>query len=366
MATVELRGLTLRIQQKAIVQKLNLTIPSGKMFALLGPSGGGKTTTLRLIGGFLRPSEGQVLIDGEDVTQLTPERRPTSMVFQQYALWPHMTVWQNVVYGLVLRKLPKAEMEERVHEALTMVGLTGYERAYPAQLSGGQQQRVALARSLVLQPKVLLLDEPLSNLDAKLRLRVREEIREIQQRVGITTVLVTHDQDEALSIADQVAVLADGQIQQVGTPDVLYDHPRNQFVANFVGTMNWFAGRKDHNGVMISGRMIPVEMSLPVSLTQQELVIGVRPEDVLLTDDTRDPEARVSRIVSRGHFQEVVLTSTIGDIHVFTTYRKTYEAPIHFRFARCHLFTPEGEAVVERSNAAVNALNFRGNGVVVQ
>ena len=179
---------------RTIVADMQLEVRPHELTCLLGPSGCGKTTTLRMIGGFLQPDAGQILIDGVDVSRLAPERRPTAMVFQNYALWPHMTVFKNVAFGLKLRKLPKAEIRERVESVLELVGLTHHTHSYPARISGGEQQRVALARALVLEPKVLLLDEPLSNLDAKLRVRVREDIREIQQRIGITTVFVTHDQ----------------------------------------------------------------------------------------------------------------------------------------------------------------------------
>jgi putative spermidine/putrescine transport system ATP-binding protein len=265
------------------------------------------------------------------------------MMFQQYALWPHMTIWHNVAYGLTLRNLSKEVVEERTQGMLEMLGLSGLERSYPAQLSGGQQQRVALARSLVLQPKVLLLDEPLSNLDAKLRVRVREEIRAIQQRVGITTVLVTHDQDEALSIADQVAVLAEGRILQVDRPQRLYEAPRTQFVANFVGTMNWFDGRVDHGRVIVNEIAVPLEQWSGVERGIGR--IGIRPEDVQLDVDTDDPEARVVRRVSRGHYQEWILQTEFGHMQVFGKNGKAAEDRVRYRFARCHLFSAADEAI---------------------
>ncbi|HSP71366.1 MAG TPA: ABC transporter ATP-binding protein, partial [Gaiellaceae bacterium] len=219
---------------RRIVDGLELEVRAGELTCLLGPSGCGKTTTLRMIGGFLHPDAGRILIDGEDVGALAPERRPTAMVFQNYALWPHMTVFKNVAFGLRLRKLPKAEIKQRVERMLELVGLTHHMTSYPARISGGEQQRVALARALVLEPKVLLLDEPLSNLDAKLRVRVREDIREIQQRIGITTVFVTHDQDEALSISDRIAVMNEGNVEQYADARSLYREPGTTFVANFV------------------------------------------------------------------------------------------------------------------------------------
>ena len=213
------------------------------MVCLLGPSGCGKTTTLRMIAGFLEPDGGAVIIDGADVTDLPPERRPTAMVFQNYALWPHMSVFDNIAFGLKLRKMPKPEIAQRVESVLELVGLTHHIRSRPTRISGGEQQRVALARALVQEPKVLLLDEPLSNLDAKLRVRVREDIREIQQRLGITTVFVTHDQDEALSISDRVAVMNGGRIEQYASPVDIYRSPATTFVGGFVGATNTVAGR---------------------------------------------------------------------------------------------------------------------------
>ena len=248
--TIEVPHAGLRLERvskalggRTIVSGLDLDVRAGELTCLLGPSGCGKTTTLRMIGGFLRQDDGRVLIDGQDVGGLPPERRPTAMVFQNYALWPHMTVFKNVSFGLRLRKLPKQEIEERVERVLELVGLTHHLHSYPARISGGEQQRVALARALVLEPKVLLLDEPLSNLDAKLRVRVREDIREIQQRIGITTVFVTHDQDEALSIADRIAVMSGGMVEQYADARGLYREPETMFVANFVGAMNVYRGK---------------------------------------------------------------------------------------------------------------------------
>ena len=213
---------------REVVSDLSMTVPSGQLVCLLGPSGCGKTTTLRMIAGFLRPDVGQITIGGIDVTDLPPEDRPTAMVFQNYALWPHMTVFKNVAFGLRLRKLPKREVNDRVMAVLKLVNLERAGDRHPTQLSGGEQQRVALARAIVLEPKLLLLDEPLSNLDAKLRVGVREEIREIQQRLGIAMVFVTHDQDEALSIADRVAVMSGGRIEQFAEPEThtLVQRPR--------------------------------------------------------------------------------------------------------------------------------------------
>ena len=235
---VQLQHLHKRFGDIHAVDDVNLAVAEGTLVCLLGPSGCGKTTTLRMIGGFEEPSGGQIFIGDEEITQLPPYVRPTAMVFQNYALFPHMSVAENVAYGLRARRVAKHEIKERVAEAIALMELTGQEHKAPPQLSGGQQQRVALARALVIRPKVLLFDEPLSNLDARLRVRMRTEIRQIQQRLGITSIYVTHDQEEAFSLADQVAIMNRGRLVQLGTPYELYHTPADQFVAEFVGLSN--------------------------------------------------------------------------------------------------------------------------------
>ena len=225
-----------------VLEDVTLAIEPGEFFAFLGPSGCGKTTLLRIIAGFNRPDRGRVLLAGEDISHLPPWKRDVGMVFQSYALWPHMSVRRNVAFGLEERRLPRAEIDRRVDEALDLVGLTPLAERRPSQLSGGQQQRVAVARTVAVRPKVLLLDEPLSNLDAKLRVQVRRELRDLQQRLGLTTIFVTHDQEEANTICDRIAVMNDGVVQQVGTPMELYERPANLFVASFLGTANIVAG----------------------------------------------------------------------------------------------------------------------------
>jgi ABC-type Fe3+/spermidine/putrescine transport system ATPase subunit len=222
---------------------VNLSIAAGEYFALLGPSGGGKTTLLRLLGGFIRPSAGQILLHGRDVSEQPPNRRPTSMVFQSFALFPHMTVAQNVGYGLRLRKLPRAEVKERVGAMLDLVGLSELADRMPHALSGGQQQRVQLGRSLVLETDILLLDEPLAALDAKLRKDMCLELKHLQEQVGITFVHVTHNQEEAMTVADNMAIIADGELIETGTPRTLYEKPRRRFTADFIGENNIFTGR---------------------------------------------------------------------------------------------------------------------------
>ena len=225
-----------------VLKNINLEIEAGEFFAFLGPSGCGKTTLLRLIAGFNQADRGRVLVGGADVSSLPPWKRDVGMVFQSYALWPHMTVRRNVAFGLEERRLPRAEIDQRVTQALDLVGLGTLADRRPSQLSGGQQQRVAVARTIVIRPKVLLLDEPLSNLDAKLRIQVRRELRDLQQRLGITTIFVTHDQEEANTICDRIAVMNDGVVQQIGTPMELYERPANLFVASFLGSANILHG----------------------------------------------------------------------------------------------------------------------------
>jgi spermidine/putrescine transport system ATP-binding protein len=235
---VELRSLTKRYEEVVAVDAINATIKAGEFFSLLGPSGCGKTTTLRMIAGFVRPTDGEILLDGVDVAQVPPHRRNVHTVFQNYALFPHLNVFDNVAFGLKRKKVPKDETNRRVEEAIALVELAGYGHRKPSQLSGGQQQRVALARALVLRPAVLLLDEPLGALDAKIRKQLRIELKALQEEVGITFVFVTHDQEEALSMSDRLAVMSNGNIEQVGTPAEVYEDPATVFVADFLGVSN--------------------------------------------------------------------------------------------------------------------------------
>jgi ABC-type Fe3+/spermidine/putrescine transport system ATPase subunit len=235
LVKVELRGVTKRFGDVLAAGDVSLQIEDGEFFTFLGPSGCGKTTTMRMIAGLEYPDEGEVFFDGEDVTNLPSFRRNTGMVFQNYALWPHMKVFENVAYGLRVRKVEQAELKKRVNDALELVHLGGLGDRFPSQLSGGQQQRVALARVMVINPSVLLLDEPLSNLDAKLRVEMREEIKDLQKELGITTIYVTHDQEEAMAVSDRVAIQNHGVIRQVGSPSDIYSYPRDVFIATFIG-----------------------------------------------------------------------------------------------------------------------------------
>ncbi|MDL1861227.1 ABC transporter ATP-binding protein [Betaproteobacteria bacterium PRO7] len=239
---IAVQNATKRFGAMAAANDVTLAVEEGELFTLLGPSGCGKTTLLRLIAGFYSPDEGEIRFDGQRVNEVPPHERGIGMVFQNYALWPHMTVFDNVAYGLKLRKVGGGEIEKRVHAVLEKVKLGGLDKRYPGQLSGGQQQRVALARALVLNPEILLLDEPLSNLDAKIRIQVRAEIRKLQKELGITTIYVTHDQEEALTLSDRIAVFDKGKLLEVGPPKTLYEHPRTRFVADFIGINNLIEG----------------------------------------------------------------------------------------------------------------------------
>jgi putative spermidine/putrescine transport system ATP-binding protein len=317
VARLSLHHLTKRFGPHAAVHDLALEVADGELMCLLGPSGCGKTTTLRMIGGFTAPDGGDILINGQSVVALPPERRPTAMVFQRYNLWPHMTVANNIAFGLRVRHQPRPEIAARVRTALTLVGLPGAGGKYPHQLSGGEQQRVAVARALVLEPQILLLDEPFSNLNARLRVHMREEVKQLQRKIGITTVFVTHDQEEALTIADRIAVMKDGVLQQVDTPAALYTHPRTLFVADFIGTMNLLPARTDAaSRTLVVGRWrLPLP---PVSWPDGgEVTLAVRPEDLAV--DPNGVPARIRRVVNLGHYQQVLLDSPEGALlRVFT------------------------------------------------
>ncbi|MCX7786799.1 MAG: ABC transporter ATP-binding protein [Spirochaetes bacterium] len=242
MSELRMENLVARYGKVTALDRLNLTIKDGELVTLLGPSGCGKTTTLRSVSGFLKPDEGNIYIGHRNITDIPPEKRGIGLVFQNYALWPHMTVFQNLAFGLELRKVPLEEIRKKVRSVLSIVKLEGYEDRYPRQLSGGQQQRVALARAIILEPDILLLDEPLSNLDALLREQMRFEIAQIHKRLGITTLYVTHDQTEAMVISDRIVIMKDGKVMQDGRPEEIYLRPTNRFVAGFMGTTTFLEG----------------------------------------------------------------------------------------------------------------------------
>ena len=270
------------------VKDTSLEITPGSFVTLLGPSGCGKTTTLRMIAGFESPDEGEIYLGGEAINALTPNKRDTAMVFQSYALLPHYNIFDNVAYGLKLRKMDKNTIREKVTKILALVGLEGMEERMTNQLSGGQQQRVALARALVLEPGVLLFDEPLSNLDAKLRVTMRTEIRRIQQEAGITAIYVTHDQSEAMALSDQIIIMEKGVVAQIGTPQEIYYHPASEFVADFIGEANFLKGKlSDKNGdcgsVTVEGHMVPV-VGVSEQPVGKDCTLVLRPESAILAD----------------------------------------------------------------------------------
>ncbi|OLC54204.1 MAG: hypothetical protein AUH85_12410 [Chloroflexi bacterium 13_1_40CM_4_68_4] len=345
MAEVELKNVTKYYKDVAAVSDVSLRIADREFVALLGPSGCGKTTTLRMLAGFIRPDSGQILIDGKDATEVPPERRPTAMVFQNYALWPHMTVQDNIAFGLRLRRVPRERIAERTRAMLEVVRLPGVEKRYPSQLSGGQQQRVALARALVLGPKILLLDEPLSNLDAKLRVRMRDEIRRIQQELQITTVYVTHDQEEALTMADRIAVMDKGVVQQAGDAVEIYERPATRFVADFIGSSNFFAGRLQlANGgsrARIGDATIPLESADGLA-DGAAVTVSARPEDVEVLRAPAPDAFRLedARLVNFGAYQRLVgRNAALGVVEARVAKSFRLDAgPVYARFTRARAF----------------------------
>jgi putative 2-aminoethylphosphonate ABC transporter ATP-binding protein len=278
------------------VQNVDLVIEPGEFICFLGPSGCGKTTLLRIITGFEQQTIGNLIYDGKVINDVIPQKRDFGIVFQSYALFPNMTVHQNISFGLKMRKVPKRLSDERVSEILQLVGLTEWERHYPSQLSGGQQQRVALGRAIAIKPKVLLLDEPLSALDAKIRLRLRTVIKKLQEELGITMIYVTHDQEEALAMADRVVIMRDGEIRQIGTPWEIYKEPKTSFIAEFVGTSNFITGKKK-NGKVQFGQLEMVVSNLD-NIDSETVYLAIRPENIeLLAENISAENYLLSNIV---------------------------------------------------------------------
>lgn len=301
---------------KPSVNDVSFSLPRGEMLALLGPSGCGKTTILRMIAGLVEPSSGSILLDGTEISRTPVHRRNMGMVFQAYALFPHLTVAENIAFGLEMRNVSKADRAPRVERALDLVKLTGLGDRRVSQLSGGQQQRCAIARSLVIEPTLLLLDEPLSNLDAKLRDEMRDEIRDIQHRTGVTTIFVTHDQDEALSMADRLAVMSAGHLEQIGTPRQIFDQPATEFVASFIGAGNFFHGHARSAGVAEIDGYGPFRFEGPQT---GDVRLLVRPHRLSLVRDTPSAETNlfhgtVEHFVYRG--QILTLTVNTGTLHL--------------------------------------------------
>jgi iron(III) transport system ATP-binding protein len=346
-ASVEFRNVTMRYGSVVAVNNVSFTIEPGKLVTLLGPSGCGKTTTLRMIAGLEIASEGQILIGGKDVTRLSAADRDVSMVFQSYALFPHMSVLENVAYGPTVKGLGKAISQQMAFEKLELVGLKGLEKRFPSELSGGQQQRVAVARALVLEPQVLLFDEPLSNLDAKLRRRVREDIRRLQQQLNLTVAYVTHDQEEALAVSDRIIVMSNAVIAQEGSPRELYQEPANAFVADFIGDANIVDGEI----LRVAKNIADVRIgTATISLPARGLPIGpariaIRPESLLLslkkeskTTAKGDGRSLPGKIVSSaflGNHMDVVVSSEIGELFLVLPAQNDMAigAPVSLSFA---------------------------------
>lgn len=311
------------------VRGINLDVYEGEIVTMLGPSGCGKTTILRTIGGFLDVNAGDITINSDSIINLPPEKRPTAMVFQSYNLWPHMTIYENLAFGLKLKKVPKAEISKRIETMLALVKMQGHNKKYPNQLSGGQQQRIAIARSLLLQPQVLLLDEPFSALDAKIRNQMRVELKRIQSELGITVVFVTHDQEEAMSISHRIVVMNKGHFEQVGSPTEIYDDPQTPFVASFIGEMNFW--------------------------TKGDEVFAIRPEEVAVSKDKTDSDLKgiVKTIMILGHYVEAKIDV---DGEIFTSFIPREQAKglaegdmVYLHFGRHKVFDKKDCADLEKN-----------------
>jgi iron(III) transport system ATP-binding protein len=322
MGFLELQGLTKRYGTAPVVKELSLSVEKGQLVCLLGPSGCGKTTTLRLIAGFLEPDAGEIRVGGRRVSapgdSEPPERRNMSMIFQSYALWPHMTVFDNVAYGLKLRGLAKAEVQQRADTILAATKLTQLAQRYPGELSGGQQQRVSLARALVVEPETLLLDEPLSNLDANLREEMRFEIRRLHDKFRYTTVYVTHDQVEAMTTADLIVVMNQGVIEQAGSPEEIYQRPRTEFVARFIGGTNIFRGRGDGAGGVAAGNGLFLRCGSGEFARDGDTAVSVRHHDVRLAatrpdGETNSVQGTVARQIYLGSHRDYLVTLPDGE-----------------------------------------------------
>jgi iron(III) transport system ATP-binding protein len=314
VADLKIQGLAKSYKDVRVLESIDLDIASGEFFTLLGPSGCGKTTLLRTIAGFQHQDRGEIIVNGERIDHKPAHKRDIGMVFQDYAVFPHLTVADNVAFGLKARSLPKGEIEARVAESLKMVRLDGYQGRLPAEMSGGQQQRIGLARAMAIRPTLLLMDEPLSNLDAKLRIELREDIRDIQRRLGITTIYVTHDQEEALAVSDRICVMNKGNVEQIGTPFEIYRKPLRRFAASFVGTMNFVPGRLADGRLHIGGQTIayPVGTSEPVE-------VAIRPENVLLAGmafegETISLRGEVQKVTFLGREAHYTLRTEVGEI----------------------------------------------------
>jgi spermidine/putrescine ABC transporter ATP-binding subunit len=357
-ADVQLRNVGKHYGDHWVVRDVNLCVSGGEFYTFLGPCGCGKTTLLRIIAGFLRPDEGLVYLDNQLVNLVPPWRRGVGMVFQNYALWPHMTVFENVAFGLRERKVARGEIETRVAEALKQVDLTGTEKRRPSELSGGQQQRVALARTLVIQPRVLLLDEPLSNLDAKLRVEMRLALLKLQRDLKLTTIYVTHDQEEALTLSTRIAVIHGGRIAQEGKPREIYEQPADDFVAAFVGQSNLFSGkvtRREKSELEVElGDGVLIDVALPPAEAPPKagarVVLSIRPEAIELHEDSGTPREH-NRIKG-----EIVASAYQGS-------SIEYEVMAIGRTIKARTMNPKGKRLYQRGERV--SVYFRAEDVVV-
>lgn len=327
MTFVDLKDIRVSYDGKQdILKDLSISMEKGELVSLLGPSGCGKTTTLRVIAGLIKPADGQFLLDQEELTKVPVHKRNFGMVFQSYALFPHLTIAENVAFGLKLRKESKAVMDEKVANMLKVCGLENFGSRYPKQLSGGQRQRVALARALVIEPKLLLLDEPLSNLDAKLRVAMRIEIKRIQQQLGITTVFVTHDQEECFSISDKVAIMNNGVIEQYDSPEVIYRRPKTQFVAQFIGFENFFPVTKisEQNYQTENGQLFA---SAQTDSTSEEAIATIRPEDIEIVKEKNSETVEGTVLVRTflGKSYQYEVETALGKLLVNGSDQQVYE-----------------------------------------
>ena len=334
---LQLKNINKYFGKNHVIKNVNLNFEKGHFITFLGPSGCGKTTLLRMIAGFYEPDEGEILLNGKNIERVPPYDRNTAMVFQEYALFPHMNVFDNVSYGLRVKKKPKDEIEKRVKQALSLMQLEGMEKRFPNQMSGGQQQRVAVARALVMNPEVLLLDEPLSNLDAKLRENVRVELRQIQQKMGLSTIYVTHDQSEALSMSDAIVVLKDGIVHQVGTPQEIYFEPKTAFVADFIGTTNLIS-LKAESGNRVTYGGVSFTSSNPVK-EGVEYVASVRPESAGLSKDPVENQvnlkARITNTMFLGEKVRYFLQDTLDKewiVDAFDPGRTIHQGEVYVTF----------------------------------
>ncbi|MDL2272313.1 ABC transporter ATP-binding protein [Desulfovibrio sp. OttesenSCG-928-I05] len=333
----------------SVLDDINIEIQHGEFFTLLGPSGCGKTTLLRIIAGFLQQNTGTIVYGKERIDTLPAHKRNIGMVFQDYAIFPHLNVWDNVAFGLKARKLGGEDLEQRVHEALATVRLDGFEKRMPSALSGGQQQRVGIARALAIRPRLLLMDEPLSNLDAKLRVEMREDIRDIQRELGITTIYVTHDQEEALAISDRICVLQGGIIQQVGEPTDIYWNPTRIFTAGFIGTMNFLPGAIQDGDLKLGNTSISLGGNMPSGPVD----VAVRPEDLVLGDVPAEPCITLAGHVEKTTFlgREATsfvrtelghLTASIVRVSPANLARTGIDTPVHLPLSRIKVFGRNG------------------------